>query len=288
VLQKLLDHQGKDAPDPSAKNPRVPERLSQIVRKMMASDPRARYSTPDELILDLLPIAAGYGLRGTNPEGLVWTTTKPPQERFWERHVGWVVTAAMLLLIVFLINNFNQPGARPTPPASNAPPVASAGNPNRSPADPGKSQPAPAVAAKSGDTTPSALGDGANGDDPTEPPTLFENITSVVAPSGMTIHKIAQAASIRLATSDNSSSRRCVGRLSTAAEPPRRMWPQRRIKTTSVRAPSVSQAVPQISVLANLAIEDYPTLEAAAADVTARCRAANGWRGLSHCGSATS
>lgn len=112
VLQKLLDHQGKDAPDPAAKNPRVPERLSQIVRKMMASDPRARYATPDELILDLLPIAASYGLRGTNPEGLVWTTTAPPKERFLEQHVGWVVTAAILLLMVFLINNFNRPGQR--------------------------------------------------------------------------------------------------------------------------------------------------------------------------------
>jgi serine/threonine-protein kinase len=44
VLQKLLDHQGKEAPDPARKNRRVPPALSIIVRKMMASDPRRRYS----------------------------------------------------------------------------------------------------------------------------------------------------------------------------------------------------------------------------------------------------
>ena len=51
VLQKLLDHQAKDVPDPAAKNSAVSPRLSAVVRRMMAPDPRDRYATPDELIL---------------------------------------------------------------------------------------------------------------------------------------------------------------------------------------------------------------------------------------------
>ncbi len=132
VLQKLLDHHGKGTPNPSEKNPRVSDRLSEITRKMMASDPRDRYSDPDELIRDLLPVAASYGLRGTNPEGLVWTAPKPSRERFWERNLGVVVTASILLLIVAIISQFppgtgrqntqvaaGKSATNDTPPATN-------------------------------------------------------------------------------------------------------------------------------------------------------------------------
>src|SRR5690606_1687700 len=107
MLQKLLDHQGKDPPDPAKKNPRVTPELSAIVRKMMASDPRKRYATPDDLIRDLLLVAGQLGVRGINPETLIWTTAgKSPLRRFWERHAGWISTAAALLLIVFLLDRY--------------------------------------------------------------------------------------------------------------------------------------------------------------------------------------
>ncbi len=48
VLQKLLDHQAKDIPDPARKNPQLPPQLSAVVRRMMAPDPRDRYATPDD------------------------------------------------------------------------------------------------------------------------------------------------------------------------------------------------------------------------------------------------
>ncbi len=102
VLQKLLDHQGKEPPDPAKKNRRVSEDLSAIVRKMMASDPRRRYAEPDQLINDLLLVAGAMGLRGINPEGLVWMSSKPPAARFWERNIGWMATTALLLVIVFI------------------------------------------------------------------------------------------------------------------------------------------------------------------------------------------
>jgi eukaryotic-like serine/threonine-protein kinase len=108
VLQKLLDHQAKDVPDPAAKNPRVPPRLSAVVRHMMAPDPRDRYATPDELILDLLPIAAEMGLRGVNPEGLVWTSHAPQQRSFVERNVVWIAGIAVLALVAFLVDRFPQ------------------------------------------------------------------------------------------------------------------------------------------------------------------------------------
>jgi serine/threonine protein kinase len=106
VLQKLLDHQAKDVPDPVKRNPRITPRLSAVVRRMMAPDPRERYATPDELILELLPIAAEMGLRGINPEGLVWTSHVPQQRSFVERNVVWIAGIAVLALIAFVVDRF--------------------------------------------------------------------------------------------------------------------------------------------------------------------------------------
>ena len=100
VLQKLLDHQGKDAPDPRLKNRKVTPELAAIVKMMMASDPRRRYQTAADLIRDLLVVAGSLGLRSVSPEGLMWLTAHNSSETFWERHASWLATAVGLLLIV--------------------------------------------------------------------------------------------------------------------------------------------------------------------------------------------
>jgi serine/threonine-protein kinase len=108
VLQKLLDHQAKDVPDPARKNPQTPPHLSAVVRRMMAPDPRDRYATPDDLILDLLPIAAEMGLRGINPEGLVWTSQPNGTRSFFERNLTWIFAAVALLVIAVLVDRFSE------------------------------------------------------------------------------------------------------------------------------------------------------------------------------------
>ncbi|TWU07377.1 Serine/threonine-protein kinase PrkC [Symmachiella macrocystis] len=100
MLQKLLDHQGKDAPDPAAKNPYVSDDLAAVVRKMMASDPKRRYQTADELLRDLMLVAGAMGLRSLNPEGLVWMSSRPLSAPFWERHLPWMSTFAALIILV--------------------------------------------------------------------------------------------------------------------------------------------------------------------------------------------
>src|SRR5258708_1706234 len=100
VLQKLLQHQGDEAPDPSLKNRQVPENLSAVVRKMMAKDPRRRYQSSEQLVRDLMLVAGALGLRSVSPEGLVWLASQPEQTSFWEHHLAWMVTAALLLAIV--------------------------------------------------------------------------------------------------------------------------------------------------------------------------------------------
>ena len=108
ALQKLLEHQGVGAPDPSALNPRVPEQLSMIVRRMMNSDRNRRYQTPDQLIRDLTYVAGSFGLKGVNPEGLVWIASRAVRSRNYAALTGWVATLGILLGVVGILHQFPQ------------------------------------------------------------------------------------------------------------------------------------------------------------------------------------
>lgn len=106
VLQKLLDHQGKNIPDVRTKNPLVSPELSAVVLKMMASDPNDRYAHPDDLIRDLLMVARSLGLPANTPEGLVWASRWLQKPRFWERNGVWIASVVTLLIIVFLVDQY--------------------------------------------------------------------------------------------------------------------------------------------------------------------------------------
>lgn len=108
ALQKLLDHQNKEAPNPQLLNPAVSSELATIVLKMMNSDRNKRYQTPDQLIRDLSLVAAQLGLRGLHPEGLVWLTSRALRPRTWTSQVGWIATAVILLGAVGLLQRYPQ------------------------------------------------------------------------------------------------------------------------------------------------------------------------------------
>ncbi len=99
VLQKLLQHQGDDAPDPREFNPDVPAELTAILRRMLAKDPRARFANPGELIGELLLLADRLGLRPATTERF-WIAPQDDQPAAWERHLPWIVPVGVLLLVV--------------------------------------------------------------------------------------------------------------------------------------------------------------------------------------------
>ena len=108
VLQKLLDHQAKEPPDPTKKNRRVSPMLSRVVRKMMASQPARRYGTPSELLRDLLIVARDLGAGAVPIDGQVWLTAtrfKPP---LWQSNFGWVATTCALCLMVTLVQLYPE------------------------------------------------------------------------------------------------------------------------------------------------------------------------------------
>lgn len=112
VLQKLLDHQGKEAPDPAAINRRIPDFVSAIVRRMMNSDRNNRHQNADQLIRDLTHAAGHLGLRGVNPEGLVWVASKSATTSWLAGNAGWLATVAVLLSVVGVLHQFPEIGLR--------------------------------------------------------------------------------------------------------------------------------------------------------------------------------
>lgn len=72
VIQKIMDHQGKQAPDPAKINSRVPPAFAKIVLTMLSTDPEDRQQTPMELLAELTDVAADLGLQGVPADGVVW------------------------------------------------------------------------------------------------------------------------------------------------------------------------------------------------------------------------
>lgn len=110
VLQKLLDHQGKEAPDPASINRRIPAFVSAIVRRMMNSDRNNRHQNADQLIRDLTHAAGHLGLRGINPEGLVWVASRSNGTGWLAGNAGWLATVIVLFGVVGVLQQFPEIG----------------------------------------------------------------------------------------------------------------------------------------------------------------------------------
>ena len=117
VLQKLLDHSGKESPDPRLKNRQVSPELSVVVRKMMESDPRKRYQTAQQLVHDLFILAHQLGLRSLSSDRLVFLSDDSNRRPgLWERHGSWIATTAVLVVIVTLMRFGMTPSDSPALP----------------------------------------------------------------------------------------------------------------------------------------------------------------------------
>jgi serine/threonine-protein kinase len=126
VLQKLLQHQGDEAPDPSKKNRRVPASLAAIVRTMMAKDARKRYPSVEPLLRDIALVAAPLGVRlgaaGELAVPVSATRGTGPVGRFVQRHFVWLASAGALVALAlgleFGLGGARRPVDRPSNPST--------------------------------------------------------------------------------------------------------------------------------------------------------------------------
>lgn len=109
VLQKLLQHNNEEPPDPRLLNPDCPEELSAVVRKLLAKSPRRRYQTPAELTQDLLALADRAGMTTVSWPGSSPLSTEPRAPTLVERHAPWFVPLAGLIAIAVVVELVSGP-----------------------------------------------------------------------------------------------------------------------------------------------------------------------------------
>ncbi|MGQ9574898.1 MAG: protein kinase domain-containing protein [Thermoguttaceae bacterium] len=103
ALQKLLQHQEEKPPDVRQFRPDLPEQVSQLLRRMMAKEPRRRFKSPAELIEELVALAEQAGLTPAGPGYRSWVVPRRPKMAAFQRHVPWVVPLALLIAMVWLL-----------------------------------------------------------------------------------------------------------------------------------------------------------------------------------------
>jgi serine/threonine-protein kinase len=119
MLQKLLQHQADQPPDLRQFRPELPEDVNRILRKMLAKEPRHRYTSPIELVTDLLSVARASGLRPAAPGGRTWTVPIARAVPSYYRHLPWIVS---LLALVAICVALDYLWPQLPPPAGSLPP----------------------------------------------------------------------------------------------------------------------------------------------------------------------
>jgi len=123
VLQKLLQHQTEEPPDPRIWRPELPESMIRILRKMLAKDPTDRYQEAEDLVADLLALAELIGAPVAGRSHTVWITPRHARLSYWERHLPWLVPLAALLAGVMVLDWLWSSGSLPEggpPPGSSS------------------------------------------------------------------------------------------------------------------------------------------------------------------------
>lgn len=149
ALQKLLDHQGKQAPDPARINSKVPDEIADIVLRMMKTDPEDRYQTPGELLSDLIEVATDMGLQGVPADGIVWQEVDDPAVR--RLSGAMILFAAVVVFCLTAITLHLMPGETGLAEV---------------PILPSTEEQSPADAVTSTDQPPDDSGNGTTGSDP--------------------------------------------------------------------------------------------------------------------------
>lgn len=113
VLQKLLQHQTEQPPDPRIWRPELPELAIRILRNMLAKDPADRYQHPEELVADLLALAELVGAPAAGRPRTVWITSRHGRTWYLERHLPWLIPLAALFAGVMVLDWLWSTGSQP-------------------------------------------------------------------------------------------------------------------------------------------------------------------------------
>ena len=167
AAKKLHHHQHVKPADPRDHVPGLPVEVVQVLDRMMAKQPAARYQSPEQLAQALLAVAARLGLAHVPAAGLVaFDAPAPPAPP--GRPLAWVGVAAVLVALLVAFADTGGRGRAPDRSAKSAPRPDNGKHPDPAPKEaakdvpPARRPPAPAVESKAvvrvtTETTPERL-----------------------------------------------------------------------------------------------------------------------------------
>lgn len=96
-VQKLLRHQNDPPPNVLDYVPDVNRNLARVLHRMMQKDPADRYQTPEELLDDLVDVAAELNLKPVSTESVLWI-----RRRWSDRTTALLIGVWATLVIAFV------------------------------------------------------------------------------------------------------------------------------------------------------------------------------------------
>jgi eukaryotic-like serine/threonine-protein kinase len=106
VLQKLLQHQGEEPPDPRNFRPDLPEEVAKVLARLLAKNPARRYQLPAELISELSIVGERAGIPSTAFSLNYRPTPVQAPPAAWEHHLPWLLPLTALVVIVLALDFF--------------------------------------------------------------------------------------------------------------------------------------------------------------------------------------
>ncbi|MEX0867193.1 MAG: protein kinase [Pirellulales bacterium] len=116
VLQKLLQHQGDEPPDPRECRRDLPPALCEVLRKMLVKNPADRYQTADKLLDELVAIAEQLGLAGLQRQTMRVESPRKTSQGM-RSYLPWAIPVALLIAIVAVVEIAGNSSDAPEPPA---------------------------------------------------------------------------------------------------------------------------------------------------------------------------
>lgn len=104
MLQKLLQHSADEPPDPREFVPGLPVQVPNLLKKMLAKDPRRRFQSAEDLVSALNDLADLIGVGRTEGLRLPLEGGAVPAGRSWIVHLPWVIPVGLFALAMLVLN----------------------------------------------------------------------------------------------------------------------------------------------------------------------------------------
>lgn len=112
ALQKLLSHQGDEAPSIQNFRSDVPRQLVDIIMRCMAKNREMRFQTPQDLSKALIAVAEDQGMRPSGYSMSKWYMPSISRLLVWKDRLWWAIPIVALIIVIMILDTLWKPNQR--------------------------------------------------------------------------------------------------------------------------------------------------------------------------------